>query len=90
MSSLCIHVPCNSLCCLHYVAGDHKPGPVGKGAAGDEYKKPQLVVADGLLVMPGALQHWEKIMSFQARPDDTFIASYPKSGVCHFEDFFFC
>uniref|UniRef100_UPI00358FECCF sulfotransferase 1C2-like isoform X1 n=1 Tax=Myxine glutinosa TaxID=7769 RepID=UPI00358FECCF len=61
--------------------GDHKPGSVGKGATVEEYDKPKLVVADGLLVMPGALQHWEKIMSFQARPDDTFIASYPKSGL---------
>uniref|UniRef100_UPI00358F3A07 sulfotransferase 1C2-like isoform X2 n=1 Tax=Myxine glutinosa TaxID=7769 RepID=UPI00358F3A07 len=61
--------------------GDHKPGSVGKGATVEEYDKPKLVVADGLLVMPGALQHWEKIMSFQARPDDTFIASYPKSAV---------
>uniref|UniRef100_A0A8C4N699 Sulfotransferase n=1 Tax=Eptatretus burgeri TaxID=7764 RepID=A0A8C4N699_EPTBU len=61
--------------------GDHKPGPVGKGAAGDEYKKPQVVLVDGLLVMPGTLRHWEKIKSFQARPDDIFIASYPKSGL---------
>uniref|UniRef100_UPI00358FFA7D sulfotransferase 1C2-like isoform X2 n=1 Tax=Myxine glutinosa TaxID=7769 RepID=UPI00358FFA7D len=61
--------------------GDHKPGSVGKGAAVGEHEKPEPVMADGLLVMPGTLRQWEEIKSFQARPDDTFIATYPKSAV---------
>uniref|UniRef100_UPI00358EA902 sulfotransferase 1C2-like isoform X1 n=1 Tax=Myxine glutinosa TaxID=7769 RepID=UPI00358EA902 len=61
--------------------GDHKPGSVGKGAAVGEHEKPELVMADGLLVPPITLRQWEEIKNFQARPDDTFIASYPKSGL---------
>uniref|UniRef100_A0A8C4X027 Sulfotransferase n=1 Tax=Eptatretus burgeri TaxID=7764 RepID=A0A8C4X027_EPTBU len=41
----------------------------------------ELVVADGLLMRPGIMQHWEKIKNFEARPEDIFIASYPKSGL---------
>lgn len=34
----------------------------------------------GILMYKGFIKHWDDVETFQARPDDIVIATYPKSG----------
>ncbi|XP_006873831.1 PREDICTED: estrogen sulfotransferase [Chrysochloris asiatica] len=40
----------------------------------------KLSNVDGLVLYKCFVENWDKVMAFQARPDDILIATYPKSG----------
>ncbi|XP_065450505.1 sulfotransferase 1C2-like isoform X2 [Chrysemys picta bellii] len=43
--------------------------------------RPELGEVDGILLSQATCNEWQRIQSFQARPDDLLICTYPKAGV---------
>ncbi|XP_067882672.1 cytosolic sulfotransferase 2-like [Heterodontus francisci] len=44
------------------------------------WKRCPLKPVHGIPLMESSADNWESVASFQARPDDTIIATYPKAG----------
>ncbi|XP_006884027.1 PREDICTED: sulfotransferase 1C1-like [Elephantulus edwardii] len=45
-----------------------------------QIQEPEMDYKEGILLPKDICKGWDKIWNFQARPDDLFIATYPKSG----------
>ena len=43
-------------------------------------ERPELGQVDGILLPKTTCEEWTRIQSFQAKPDDLLICTYPKAG----------
>lgn len=44
----------------------------------------------GVCFVPSVMERWRELQEFQARPDDTLIATFPKAGECPLSTFSDC